>query len=278
MTITVAITAKNEAETIAANLRSIQIAIREAEAQLSVNYELVVVLNDSTDATESQIPADVSVLKTSGGLVEAQRAVADRPPFVIFSDADIIVGPTAIAEVTEAMLAAPNLQVAYPQKKPLRPQRRTVLAEALHTYNCNDGFETKRSYFNGKLFAIRNWRIPTKEELPRLPEVDRFLDLDAGVLADDIYLSKSILAEGGVDAIRETTGSIWYRAPETFDGMYRYYRRMRMELARVARLFPDLRWPQGPPPGWQSWRRRATLAPWGIFGAPCSRPQSCCPA
>jgi len=34
---------------------------------------------------------------------------------------------------------------------------------------------------------------------------------------------------------------VWFRAPETWRGMYRYYRRMRRELERVDALFPESR-------------------------------------
>jgi hypothetical protein len=33
---------------------------------------------------------------------------------------------------------------------------------------------------------------------------------------------------------------VCFRAPETWRGAYRYYRRMRMELERVSALFPEL--------------------------------------
>jgi len=58
---------------------------------------------------------------------------------------------------------------------------------------------------------------------------------------DDIYLSRRVVAEHGPDALVETPlGCVQFRAPETWRGMYRYYRRMRMELERVSALFPEL--------------------------------------
>ena len=43
-----------------------------------------------------------------------------------------------------------------------------------------------------------------------------------------------------VSAIAETTeGEVLFRAPETLRGMNRYYRRMRRELERLDRMFPE---------------------------------------
>jgi len=209
MKITIAITAKNEERTIVDTIQSLQQSIEVVESQINdVCYELVVVLNDTTDQTESRVPDGVAVIKTRGGLVEAQRA---------------------LQEVTLAMIDEPELRVAYPLKVPFSPVRKSILASALYTYNLRNGFETKRSHFNGKFFAIRHWSIPERSAFSHFPP-DGFLSLRDGVLADDIYLSKSILAESGKGAIRETSGMIHYRAAETFGGMYRYYRRMRIRV------------------------------------------------
>lgn len=240
MKITIAVTAKNEEQTIQKTLQSIQKSIQYAEGTGVASYRLLVALNDTTDTTETQIPKGIEVLQTKGGLVEAQRAVAHHQPFVIYSDADILVSENAVYELTRTMLDNPTLKVAYTNKIPNPPARKSLLALALHTYNLNYGFETKRRHFNGTFFAIRNWSIPPYERFSN--EVsDNFYNLKAGVLADDIYLSKSILAEYGESAIAEIhAASIRYQAPETLSGMYRYYRRMRLELTRIAMLFPEM--------------------------------------
>lgn len=238
MKITIAVTAKNEEQTIRKTLESILKSILQAECKGLASYRLVVILNDTTDTTEQQVPKGIEVIHTHGGLVEAQRAVAHHQPFVIYSDADILVGENTVFELTRAMLESPSLQVAYPRKIPNPPARNTLLANALYTYNSNDGFETKRRHFNGKFFAIRNWSIPSAELFAN--EIsNNFYNLKAGVRADDIYLSKSILAEYGESAIAEVhSSSIRYQPPETLSGMYRYYRRMRLELTRISMLFP----------------------------------------
>jgi len=106
-----------------------------------------------------------------------------------------------------------------------------------------NGFQDARRYFNGKLFAIRDWQMPTLAELqPRLARLspDGFYDFHAGMRIDDIYLSRDILLRHGREAVHEATdGEIFFRPPETFAGMYHTYRRMRLEIERLNILFPE---------------------------------------
>jgi glycosyltransferase involved in cell wall biosynthesis len=242
--VTIAVTAKNEAASIGGCLRSLLASVRHAEARLPLIFRAVVILDDCTDGTGDIARSFGVETKTStGGLVEAQRLVARERPFVVFSDADILIGETALTAVCRAMLENATLQVAYPRKTPLGPSRRSLLAEALSCYNRVNGFQDARRYFNGKFFAIRDWRIPTLAELePRLAQLspDGFYDFHAGMRIDDIYLSRDILLRHGREAILEVAdGEIFFRPPETFAGMYHTYRRMRLEIERLNILFPE---------------------------------------
>lgn len=247
VTIPLAITARNEERAIGACLDSLLLAVDYAEARSSVRYDVMVVLDECDDRT-GEIAARLARVRTvasRGGLVEAQRQVAtSEAPFVIFADADIAVSESAIHDLTVALLERPGLRVAYGRKSPLPPERATILARALWSFNHNDGFQTPRHWLNGRLFAIRGWSIPTREELlPRLSALPRdpFYDFHAGMRIDDIYLSRSILHDHGPGAIAEiATARVDYRPPATFAGMYKTYRRMRMENERLDILFPEL--------------------------------------
>ncbi len=244
-TITIAVTAKNEEASIECCLESLRASVRCAEATLPVRFDIVAVIDDCTDRTLEIVRSfrGIRTVESSGGIVEAQRKVAGSKPFVIFSDADILIDEQTVPAVCRMMLDKPNVQVAYPKKKPLPPQRGTLLAQALYFYNQVNGFQKPRRYFNGKFFAIRDWKIPTRAELePRLSRipVDRFYNFHAGMRVDDIYLSRDILYRYGPDAIHEVPdGEIYFRPPETFSGMYRTYHRMRLEIERLNLLFPE---------------------------------------
>jgi hypothetical protein len=245
--IPVAVTARNEENTIAACLQALRRAIAYAEDRLPLRFALAAVLNDCTDRTEERARAvpGVEILHSTGGKIEAQRSAVRPAPFVVFADADIHVEENVLCELSRVLLDDSAVQVAYPSKVPLRPRSRSLLAEALYVYNLRDGFQTPRRYFNGKCFAIRAWSAPTLAELaPRLAVLprDNFYQFHAGLRVDDIYLSRLILERHGPGAIREVPGAtIYFRPPETLVGMYRYCKRMRMEIERLDVLFPELR-------------------------------------
>ena len=244
MNIPVTVAAKNEAQALGPCLDALLASVRYA-AERGVELDLLVVLDDCTDDTEAVPRArGVRTVRSSGGKVEAQRAGLRGGPFAVFVDADVLVTPPTLAALVETMLARPGVEVASPRRVPLPPVAGGWLARALHVYNRERGFSSQRTWFNGKCFAIRRWEVPTLQQLApriaRLP-VDRFHDYAAGMRVDDIYLSRRIIAEHGPEALVETAeGCVYYRAPETWRGMYRYYRRMRMEIDRVSALFPEL--------------------------------------
>ncbi len=248
ITVPIGVTARNEAQNIVALLTSLRVAVARATAELRCRYQIHVLLNDNRDHTPELLAAftDITVWLTVGGLVEAQRALVDHcgktAPFLVFSDADILVHPDALLEVSRAMLRDPALEVAYAEKCPLPPLRRTPLARALYLYNLREGYQTRRHYCNGQFFAIRRWRIPRPDQLRWDPRLDTpFLHLAAGIRTDDMYLSREILSRCGPDAIRCLPSAIQYRPPETLRGMFRKYQRMRLELERLDLYFPDLR-------------------------------------
>jgi hypothetical protein len=245
MLIPIGITARNEARNILSLLDSLRLAVRRATAELQCDYELHLLLNDNDDETPRLVSEveDVKVWHTYGGLVEAQRVLADQnaqAPFLIFSDADIHVTTDALVEVTRAMLSQPGLEVAYAEKYPIEPMRRTPLASALYLYNLREGYQTARHYFNGQFFAIRHWRIPNPDQLQWDRARDNgFLNLSAGIRCDDIYLSRDVLDRIGPEGIQCVPGAgIRYRPPETLRGMFRKYQRMRLEIERLNCFFP----------------------------------------
>ncbi|MES2672738.1 MAG: glycosyltransferase [Pseudomonadota bacterium] len=241
------ITAKNEEKGIGQCLDSIVSSVALIENLHNIYFDVIAVLDDCIDNTESIVRtfSRIKILKSSGGIVKAQRKAyeATNADFIIFSDADIYVEAQALLAIAEVMLKNSNLRIAYPLKHPVKTLTHSILAKALYVYNKHNGFQTKRHYFNGRLFAIRGWFIPSVEELQetiqKLPRC-KFYSYEEGIRTDDIFLSRFILNTYGRDAISEiTSGVIFYRPPETYRGMYRTYRRMRMEIERLNHLLPE---------------------------------------
>ncbi len=230
MIIPVTITAKNEARAIGRMLDSLRTAIAYAHAhEPRLRLDPLVVLDDCADATGVIAEGrGFTCVTSSGGKVEAQRRGLRDGPFAVFADADIVIGPTVLAELASVMLAKPEVRVAFPMKHPLPPRRRTPLARALHVYNQREPATPR--WFSGKLFAIRDWSIPR------------------GVIADDIYLSRVVMRDHGAGALHRTPSPIWFRAPETIAGMYAYYSRLRSTAEQLDATLPGVRF-GGEPPG-----------------------------
>ena len=167
-TIPIIVCAKNEERAIATTLAALLVARRHAEARSAYEYELRVVLDDTTDGTTAIVRGydGVTLLESRGGKVEAQRTGArirpgaTSPPFAVFCDADVRPSEDALLALSTLLDARPEVEVATCPLAPLAPRRGTLLAAALHTYNARRGFSTARSWFNGKLFAIRAWDVP----------------------------------------------------------------------------------------------------------------------
>ncbi|HEV7553812.1 MAG TPA: glycosyltransferase [Kofleriaceae bacterium] len=238
------IAARNEERALGPCLDSYLRAIAVAEQRLDIRIDPLVVLDDTVDGSAAIAASrGIRTITSTGGKVEAQRRGVRAGPFQLFGDADIVVEPDTILALCTAMLDDDRVWVAVPDKRPLPPLRDTPLARALHVYNAKRGFSSARAWFSGKLFAIRAWNAPDAADIARralaLPP-SRFHDFAAPLSVDDIYLSRRVVHDHGKAALRETAGIVWFRAPETWLGMYRYYRRMRRELERIEQLFPEL--------------------------------------
>lgn len=263
LVVPVTVTARDEERAIGKCLDSLLAAVRFAEAREPIALDLAVALDDCRDGTAAVVAArGVRALVSTGGKVAAQRAALRGGPFHIFSDADILVEESTLAALCAAMLGDPAIDVAFPAKSPLPALRRTPLARALHVYNARRGFSSQQAWFSGKLFAIRRWAIPEPAEIARrarrLP-VSRFYDYAAPLRVDDVYLSRHAAV------LRQTPGHIWFRAPETWRSMYRYYRRMRRELARIDALFPEAPAPPPRTPDLLATAPRSEQLAWGVF-------------
>tara|TARA_B110001454_G_scaffold219179_1_gene250772 strand:- start:59126 stop:60076 length:951 start_codon:yes stop_codon:yes gene_type:complete len=245
MIIPIGITAKNESKNLPVLIASLKESVDFATTQLGIQFEVHALLNDNSDDSEvflNTVPF-INVWHTTGGLVEAQRFLKKMKPeasFLIFSDADLIIEKDCITEICKSMIENNNLQVAYSEKYPLQPKRKSPLARALYLYNLNNGYQNRRQYLNGQLFAIRNWSIPEKTSLIwNAEDNDNFLNLEAGIRCDDIFISRDLLKRYGPESIFCTQTAIWYRPPETLQGMYRKYQRMKLEIERLNYFFPE---------------------------------------
>jgi glycosyltransferase involved in cell wall biosynthesis len=226
--------ARNEARRLGKLLRSIAESVRSTRWQL----ECVVVTDRCSDDTASVARAHgvrVIACPAPGGKVEALRAGMDAQVAVhVCIDADVVLGPRTLFDLVEALLATPRALASCP---PLAPERvhgwPTPLAWALHRYNASNGFSSERLWLSGRCYAVRQVQFPTLAEMRRR-------GFDGPLWADDVWLSRALLAQHPDAILRVDTDPVTYLPPRTLRGMARVYRRLRRELARMDALFPEL--------------------------------------
>ena len=245
----IVVPARNEQARLGAMLGSVRHALRTAE-ELGARWqtELVVVLDRCHDQTERiarDAGASVIVCPPPFGKVEALRAGLRRDGALhVCADADVLIGPRTLFDLIETLLLAPNVLAASPPLAPLPlVLPATPLAWALQRYNAARGISSERMWLSGRCYALRFVDFPEPVELARRAEASgatRFHGQSAPLLADDIWLSRALLARAS-QAIRHVdTDPVRYRAPSSWRGMSRTYRRLQRELTRVDLLFPEL--------------------------------------
>jgi glycosyltransferase involved in cell wall biosynthesis len=245
----IVVPARNEATRLGALLASVSRGLQHARAHGATwPSEVAVVLDRCHDATERiarDAGAQVLQCPAPYGKVEALRAGSNRDAAVhVYLDADVVLGERTLLDLITTLQRDARVLAACPPLAPLPPESPlTPLAWALHRYNAARGFSSERLWLSGRCYALRWVDFPSPAELGRRAErtgAQRFRGARAPLLADDVWLSRQLLAQGP-HAIRHVdTDPVLYRAPRSLRGMSRTYRRLRRELSRVDQLFPEL--------------------------------------
>ncbi|MEV4621871.1 glycosyltransferase family 2 protein [Asanoa sp. NPDC049573] len=247
---TVGVAARNEEATIEHSLRSIDDALTELPGDVTV--EVIVAVNGSTDQTR-QIADDHAtgrthyrVIETDAGLVEAQRAIAraaDTADYLIFVDADCLLDRHCLRVLAEVMEDR-TVQATWATRALVGPTRPGFWRGLLNFGDYHPDVILRGHYLVGQAFAIRRYDVPygSPHREPQPAKVVTHLQLDRGPLTDDSYLSRSLIAGFGREAIRPAAGAIVYSHPmRSLRDLYRAQRRKAYEVERLNMLFPELR-------------------------------------
>jgi len=247
--ITIGIGARNEeCATICSTLRSIRVAVKFV---IGKEFNIVVCLNGNYDKALLEVNkykeeyGDIKVhiiYNSEEGIISTQRKIIESYPadIYVFLDGDTIVKKDALYFLLSEFDRDNKVWVAYGRTKPLGVRSKSFFERINVLYN-NQKFLTKRYYFHGRLFAIRDWYFPDKTNYRKnnnlLNRFGYFLSLD------DVYLSFYTLDKYGPDSIKEVKESICYAWPiSNFKDWYKTYRRTKIELIKVSLLYPEYRY------------------------------------
>lgn len=237
-----------ECETIFQALLSVRNALKFTGSRYA---EVVVCLNGSYDKTLAEVnrfkeaysDSNVQVIfNNAAGVVPAERKIVSEFPAAvhIFLDADSTVKNDAFQVLLEELKNDEELYVVYGTTKPLGHGKKSYLENISILYSSQK-FLTRRYYFHGRLFAIRDWQFPEhyrhngKNYL--LEQYGYFLSLD------DVYLSFYTLDKYGLNSIKEAKNAICYAWPiSSFADWYKVYRRTNIELFKIKTLCSQFRY------------------------------------
>jgi len=255
----VLVPARNEAARLPRTLAALAVAV-DAARERGFAVHVVVIAHRCTDDTAAvAAAAGVDVVRCDHGEgkvaallagLQATGTVGDSDVVHVVVDADVIAGPRTLRDIVVAVAEGEALAAA-PPLHPEPPRRWTPLSWVLWRYNRARGFASSPPWLSGRCYAVAGLAFPDEAALRARSEAagaddDPLLRPAHALLADDVWLSRALVARGGPGAVQHVdTDAVVFAPPATAAGMYAYFLRLTRELRRVDRLFPEL--PRPPP-------------------------------
>lgn len=252
--LTIGIPVRNEEETIDEFMRSLQVAIKSMDKDIAI--EIIVCLNGSSDNSEQIVDNLIKELATSKielqkiysaeGKINAQNAIVQARKFsgfICFFDADVLLDKNCLAILWNTMISESFLQVVYVQVQPIIAKHGTVIEWLQSIHYKHPEILTSRKYFHGRGYMLRSYKeykLVTEDKQSN--NIDKYycLRLEKGPLIDDVYLSRVIVHECGLDSIREAKNAVVYFIPPcTLYDFYQGQKRLMLEILRLNLLFPE---------------------------------------
>jgi glycosyltransferase involved in cell wall biosynthesis len=224
--LTIGVPAFNEESSIAHSLR----ALLSSAERSSVEFEIVVVVSGSRDATVANARAILNDVPGARIIVEPERlgkahalnviAASARGEVLLFCDADALVDPEAVSTFVDAFVSDPELALAYARPEVLDGESRlftwlgTLTSSAVDEYrSLADG--SGLWFICGHLYAIR------RQSWAPIPE---------SIVADDPYLGLAKMIAGEkVAYLRKAI--IRIKTPQTWSDYSR--QKLRNRFARL---------------------------------------------
>lgn len=253
-TIVVGLPVRNEEKSLYASLKSIRDAVKDSKED---KIRIVICINGCTDKSEfiaekfKKDHPDIrcDIIQSIEGLINAQRKIVElyNADVYVFPDADNIIDKNSINLLLRSLRLDSNLVVAYAKTKVLQDEKNKSLFHQIGLLYDTQRILTKRYYFHGRLFATREWFVPTDEEILKHATRSRrnaillkYCDNRILLSADDIFMSSYIMDKYGLKAIKQIDEAICYSwSVGSLRDWSNIYRRRNIEMEKMYRWFPE---------------------------------------
>lgn len=263
--LTIGIPVHNEEQSLPESYASLVEAINYLPKYVQV--EVIYCLNGCTDQSEhilrhmtsaSTRMDNFQIIESEPGKMNAQMAIVRNRQFkdapVCFADADILMGRATLAALHNKLTTDSRCMVSYAHVEPHYDNKHngnsSSFPDLLFSHYNYRKHQPPRNYFHGRTFMMRDAHpleemgIDLAERVERVRQIDPWyvnhLGLEKGPLIDDIYLSRVIVAEHGLDAIAEVPDArILFHPPTTVEDYFRVLERTRAEIKRLDLLYPE---------------------------------------
>lgn len=272
--ILIGIPAKNEEKSIYDCLISLERSLRHFNS--SKDIDIIVGLHECVDHSKEKALLAfkrfnspnilLKCINVKGySIVDVQnkifKAGKKKYDYIVFLDADIVINKAHIKNLLNPLITNPNFHAAYANTIPII-SKNSFIGRMMIVYDSFKNLRNKRLYINGKSFAVREWLLVKANRLAinRAQNISGYhsLELQKGLLTDDIILSRLIVDKYGVKSIKEVLDAkVFYHPINSLPDLYKYNRRIRTDLIRLSFLFPEHEYIQ------KAYFRRKTV--WGTF-------------
>ena len=264
-TLTIGVPVHNEEQSLPQFYESLVNAINRLPRYVDV--EVVFCVNGCTDESEAILRektnasgrmAKMSVIESEPGKMNAQQAIVQNRDFdgpIAFCDADILMKPTTLQALHRELETNDTTQVAYARVQPFyennEASRDSAFSDLLFTHYNYRHLQPERRYFHGRSFMMRDATMLEEMNDDLEARVDRVrreespwyithLGLEKGPLIDDIFLSRMVVAEHGIDAIKRVDNAeIYFHPPSSVEDYARVIERTQAEIKRLDLLYPE---------------------------------------
>lgn len=259
--ITIGICARNEEANIKSCLDSVLSNCKQFSKDVKIY--IYICLNGCTDFTEKIVDDfifnytddfPIEKLASRDGLINAQRIIVARstrlaPGILFFVAADVILGDFCLVNLYNALISDKDLVVCCANSLIKECGRNYFMARLSCVFESEPQVMTERRYFIGRAFGVREWVVPLPEDMALQMEAVKnkiginlfqFLNINSGILLDDLFASYRAVHEHGFKAILCCNDSIVYHPViRSLKNYYLMSRRMFIEKEKLSLLFPE---------------------------------------